>query len=147
MIARETTHLFKDQPTVAGLIGLSDTDMVLAAALSPPRHKRVFVTSGATSPRLPRQVPRYLFLACFGDNVQAAAGAEWAVKSLKARTAVVLYKQTSTYAKLLHRLFRDAVQATGRQGADGAALHARNDRARGEGTAEGRPGLFRRAAR
>jgi ABC-type branched-subunit amino acid transport system substrate-binding protein len=35
-------------------------------------------------------------LACFGDNVQAAAGAEWAVKALKTRNVVVLYKRASS---------------------------------------------------
>ena len=93
VIAREAARLFKQEPALAGLIGFSDTDMVLAAAPIAAKNKRVFLTSGATSPKLPREVARYLFLACFGDNVQAAAGAEWAVKTLKARSAVVLYKQ------------------------------------------------------
>ena len=106
VIAREAAGLFKQAPQVAGVFGFSDTDMVLAAAPVAARHKRVFITSGATSPRLPHAVPRYLFLACFGDNVQAAAGAEWAVTTLKAHTAVVLYKRTSTYAKLLHGYFQ-----------------------------------------
>jgi branched-chain amino acid transport system substrate-binding protein len=113
VIARETVKLFRQEPTVAGLIGFSDTDMVLAAAPIAAQHKRVFLTSGATSPQLPRQVPRYLFLACFGDNVQAAAGAEWAVKSLKAHTAVVLYKRTSSYAKLLHGYFQTRFKQLG----------------------------------
>ncbi len=130
-----------------GLIGFSDTDMVLAAASIAAKNKRVFLTSGATSPELPRQVPQYLFLACFGDNVQAAAGAEWAVKTLKARTAVVLYKQTSTYAKLLHGYFQTRFKQTGRESAGRAALYARNDQGRGERVAEGRHDLFRRAAR
>jgi branched-chain amino acid transport system substrate-binding protein len=95
VIAREAAKLIKQQPALSGLIGFSDTDMVLAAAPIAARDKRVFLTSGATSPELPRRVPRYLFLVCFGDNVQAAAGAEWAVKVLKTRNVVVLYKQTA----------------------------------------------------
>ena len=113
VIARETAKLFKQAPQVAGVFGFSDTDMVLAAAPVAAKHKRVFITSGATSPKLPHEVPRYLFLACFGDNVQAAAGAEWAVKTLKARTAVVLYKKTSTYAKLLHGYFQTRFKQLG----------------------------------
>jgi branched-chain amino acid transport system substrate-binding protein len=105
VIAQETAALLEQEPALAGLIGFSDTDMVLAAAPIAAKDKRVFLTSGATSPQLPRQVPRYLFLACFGDNVQAAAGAEWAVKMLKARSAVVLYKQDSSYARLLQGYF------------------------------------------
>lgn len=106
VIARKAASLFRREPAPVALIGFSDTDMVLAAAPIAAKYKRVFLTSGATSPELPRQVPRYLFLACFGDNVQAAVGAEWAVKALKARTAVVLYKQASSYARLLHRYFQ-----------------------------------------
>ena len=113
VIARETAKLFKQEPAIAGLIGFSDTDMVLAAASIAAKNKRVFLTSGATSPELPRQVPQYLFLACFGDNVQAAAGAEWAVKTLKARTAVVLYKQSSSYARLLHGYFETRFKQLG----------------------------------
>ena len=105
VIEQATRRLFTDQPQVAGLIGLSDTDMVLAAAPVAAEHQRIFLTSGATSPLLPRQVPGYLFLACFADNVQAAAGAEWAHARLKARTVAVLYKQSSSYAQLLHGYF------------------------------------------
>jgi branched-chain amino acid transport system substrate-binding protein len=113
VITREAARLFRQEPALAGLIGFSDTDMVLAAAPVAARHKRVFLTSGATSPRLPREVPKYLFLACFGDNVQAAAGAEWAVKTLKARNVVVLYKRTSSYAKLLHGYFQTRFKQLG----------------------------------
>jgi branched-chain amino acid transport system substrate-binding protein len=113
VIAREAKSLFNQESAIAGLIGLSDTDMVLAAARVAADQKHVFLTSGATSPKLPRQIPRYLFLACFGDNVQAAAGAEFAVKTLKAHTAVVLYKQTSTYAKLLHGYFQKRFKQLG----------------------------------
>ena len=113
VIARKTATLFKQQPAIAGLIGFSDTDMVLAAARLAAKNERVFVTSGATSPRLPQQVPRYLFLACFGDNVQAAAGAEWAVKTLKTRSAVVLYRRGSTYAQLLHGYFETRFKQLG----------------------------------
>ncbi len=113
VIARETAKLFKQETTIAGLIGFSDTDMVLAAASIAAKNKRVFLTSGATSPELPRQVPQYLFLACFGDNVQAAAGAEWAIKTLKARSVVVLYKQSSSYARLLHGYFETRFKQLG----------------------------------
>lgn len=106
VIAAEAAALFSEVPDIAGVIGFSDTDMVLAAAPIAAQHRRVFVTSGATSPELPEQIPDYLFLACFGDNVQAAAGAEWAYDQLKARMVAVLYKETSSYARLLHQYFQ-----------------------------------------
>jgi branched-chain amino acid transport system substrate-binding protein len=70
---------------VVAMLGFSDTDQVLAAAPIAAKSGVVFVTSGATSPKLPDQVPDYLYMACFGDNVQAAAGAEYGFNDLKAR--------------------------------------------------------------
>ncbi len=105
--------LFTEQPSVSALLGLSDTDMLLAAAPVAARHQRVFVTSGATSPKLPAEVPDYLFLACFGDNVQAAAGAEWAYRERGARTAIVLFNGAMSYAKLLHGYFETAFAGLG----------------------------------
>lgn len=106
MVIRQKVEAMLDQtPDLVALLGLSDTDMALAAAPAAKAAKRVFLTSGATSPRLPAQVPDYLFLACFGDNVQAAAAAEWAFDELSARTAVVLYDSLDTYTLLLHQYF------------------------------------------
>jgi branched-chain amino acid transport system substrate-binding protein len=104
-ITEVTRNLLEKDPTVVGLIGLSDTDMVLAAAPVAARYKKVFLNSGASSPRLPSQVPKYLFLACFGDNVQAAAGAEWAYQTLKAHSVAVIFNADTVYTQLLHGYF------------------------------------------
>jgi len=87
--------------------------VVLAAAPVAAGKGRVFLTSGATSPLLPREVPEYLFLACFGDNVQAAAGAEWAFGDLGARSAVVLYDDSMTYTRLLYHYFEERFRQLG----------------------------------
>jgi branched-chain amino acid transport system substrate-binding protein len=79
--------------------------MVLAAAPVAAAAERVFVTSGATSPLLPAQVQEWLFLACFGDNAQAAAAAEWIVETHGARTASIAYGTTDAYTRLLQRYF------------------------------------------
>jgi branched-chain amino acid transport system substrate-binding protein len=105
-VTAKTAALIDENPSVAALMGLSDTDMVLAAAPIAANHQRVFLTSGATSPRLPAQVPAYLFLACFGDNVQAAAAAEWTYRDLSARTVSVLYNSSKAYTRLLHGYFQ-----------------------------------------
>lgn len=105
LIAQEAERLTDRMPAVSGLMGFSDTDMVLAAAPIAGKKHRVFVTSGATSPLLPAEVPEYLFLACFGDNVQAAAGAEWAYDKRKARTVAVLFNETTSYTRLLRKYF------------------------------------------
>jgi branched-chain amino acid transport system substrate-binding protein len=95
------------------IIGLSDTDQVLAAAPIAARAGVPFVTSGATSPRLIRQIPDWLFLACFGDNAQAAAGAQYATEQLGARTATVIYDADTQYTRLLARYFERSFRAQG----------------------------------
>lgn len=112
-IRARTAELLEKAPSVVALMGLSDTDMVLAAAPLAAKSRRLFVTSGATSPRLPKQVPDYLFLACFGDNVQAAAAAEWAYESLSARSAVVLFNASMSYTRLLKDYFKSRFEQLG----------------------------------
>ncbi len=104
-VKKQTADLIKETPAATAIIGLSDTDMVLAAAPVAAESKKVFLTSGATSPRLPQQVPEYLFLACFGDNVQAAAAADWAYNDTSARTASMLFNSSQTYTRLLKGYF------------------------------------------
>lgn len=113
IIRQKVETILAQAPEVVAFLGLSDTDMALAAAPAAKAAKRVFLTSGATSPRLPAQVPDYLFLACFGDNVQAAAAAEWAFDSLLARTAVILYDSLDTYTILLHQYFASRFESLG----------------------------------
>jgi branched-chain amino acid transport system substrate-binding protein len=105
VVFQRAESLFKYYPTVTAVMGLSDTDMVKAAAPITAEHGVMFVTSGATSPKLPHEVPDYMYLAAFGDNVQAAAGAEFAYGTLNARKAVVLYREDMTYSQLLHQYF------------------------------------------
>jgi branched-chain amino acid transport system substrate-binding protein len=95
------------------LIGLSDTDQVLAAAPIAARAGIPFVTSGATSPLLPQQVPDWLFLACFGDNAQAAASAQYATDQLGARTAAILLDRDLDYTRLLAKYFGRSFRAQG----------------------------------
>jgi branched-chain amino acid transport system substrate-binding protein len=105
--------LLKTNQDVVALLGLSDTDMVLNTAPAAAAHGRVFLTSGATSPKLPGQVQQYLFLACFGDNVQAAGGAQWAHDVIGARRVAVLYDSSKSYPILLHNYFVDAFESLG----------------------------------
>lgn len=56
-LAKVTEALIAAHPETVAFIGLSDTDMLLAAAPPVIRSGRAFVTSGATSPELPAQVP------------------------------------------------------------------------------------------
>ena len=100
-------------PSIAAFIGLSDTDNVRTAATIAKRSNLVFLTSGATSPQLPAEFPGTVFLACFGDNVQAAAGAEWAYQTLGARKVHVYADMDLTYPRLLQGYFVDSFKALG----------------------------------
>ncbi len=106
VVRKRSAEMLDRFPNIAAMMGLSDSDMVLAAAPVAASRRRLFVTSGATSPKLPDEVPEYLFLACFGDNVQAAAGAEWAYQDRSARTVSVLFNGSNTYTRLLHHYFQ-----------------------------------------
>jgi branched-chain amino acid transport system substrate-binding protein len=100
---------------VCAIVGLSDTDQVLAAAPVAAGAGVPFVTSGATSPRLPQEISDWLFLACFGDNAQAAASAQYAMERLGASSAAVLYDKELDYSRLLSRYFERSLRAQGGQ--------------------------------
>lgn len=108
-------EVLEEAPATLAFLGLSDTDQVLAAAGAAANNHRVFVTSGATSPLLPGQIPDYLFLACFGDNVQAAAAAQYAHETLGKKTVSVVYDSTDTYTRLLQQYFIDSFEELGGQ--------------------------------
>jgi len=91
---------------ISAMMGLSDTDMVLAAAPVADGARIPFVTSGATSPRLAEEYEG-LFLACFGDNVQAAAGAEYAYNEMGLKTCSLLVDGDMEYARLLAGYFKE----------------------------------------
>jgi branched-chain amino acid transport system substrate-binding protein len=112
-VAAATSELIDAHPTVVAVLGLSDTDMVLASAPVAAGRQLLFMTAGATSPKLPAQVPEHLFLACFGDNLQAAAAAEFAYHDLAARTASIVHNSATTYTTLLQEYFRARFEKLG----------------------------------
>ena len=102
-----------ESPSLVAYLGLSDPTQVRAAAEVAKQSGHVFLTSGATSPKLTEAYPDILFLACFGDNVQAAAGAEWAYGKLGAKTVHILADMERTYPKLLQGYFAESFTAMG----------------------------------
>jgi branched-chain amino acid transport system substrate-binding protein len=114
LIAMETRKLVH-VPGLSAITGLSDTTMVLAAAPIAEKARMVFLTSGATSPRVPIEFPNYYFMACFGDNTQAAAGAEYATSALGARTVYLISDETMDYTVLLARYFAERYLQLGGQ--------------------------------
>lgn len=106
------SQLVNQDKVVAGL-GLCDSDYVLAIGPIFQKAGIAFVTPGATSPKLPEQIGNTLFLACFGDNVQAAAGAEFVQNQLKGKNIYLLRDNSSEYTTLLAKYFEEALTHSG----------------------------------
>lgn len=127
--ASSTAAMLDAHEAVLAVFGLSDTDMVLAAAPEAAKRGRVFLTTGATSPKLPAEVPEWLFLACFGDNVQAAAAAEFAHGTLGARSVAIVYNEAAAYTRLLQGYFRERFEGLGGTIADSRSYAATDGQA------------------
>ena len=97
-----------NQDHVPVAIGFTDSDSVLALGPIFQQSGIPFVTPGATSPKLPEQIGNEVFLACFGDNVQAAAGAEFVMKQLKGKNVYLLRDNSTEYTTLLAKYFDEA---------------------------------------
>jgi branched-chain amino acid transport system substrate-binding protein len=105
-VTAQTAKQFVEQDKVPLFIGYTDTDSVLAAGPTFQNAKIPFITVGATSPKIPSQVGDMMFLACFGDNVQAAAGAEFAADKF-GKNAYFLWDKGVEYTTLLGQYFKD----------------------------------------
>ncbi len=103
----------KDRVPVA--IGFTDSDSVLTLGPIFQQAGIPFVTPGATSPQLPGQVGDDVFLACFGDNVQAAAGAEFVIDKLGGKHVYLLRDSATHYTVLLARYFDESFTHDGGQ--------------------------------
>jgi branched-chain amino acid transport system substrate-binding protein len=96
-----------DSDKVVGAVGFADSDMALAFGPVAQKAGIPFITGG-TSPQLPNQIGNTVFLALFGDNVQAGAAAEYSLKTLKKSTAYLLIDKSAEYTNLLGKYFKDA---------------------------------------
>ncbi len=97
-----------NQDKVVVATGFTDSDSVLALGPIFQQAGVPFITPGATSPKLPEQIGSEIFLACFGDNVQAAAGAEFVLGKLKGKNVYLLRDNSTEYTTLLAKYFDEA---------------------------------------
>jgi branched-chain amino acid transport system substrate-binding protein len=109
-----------DVDKVVAICGLADSNYALAAGAIAQKNGVVFLTSGATLPSLPDQVGDHFYLVPFGDNIQAYAGAEFAAKDLKAKTAYMLTDKGMDYTMTLAKYFKE--RFTKINGADSVLL-------------------------
>ncbi len=96
------------QEGVVAMIGYGDTNFARIAGEIAQANKIPFITSGATHPLLPKWVGNYMFLAAFGDNAQAAAVAEYAVKKLGYKKVVVWVDVEMDFSRAVCTYFVDA---------------------------------------
>src|SRR5258707_457964 len=104
-VTAQTAKQFVEQDKVPLMIGYTDTDSVLASGPTFQNAKIPFITVGATSPKIPTQVGDMMFLACFGDNVQAAVGAEYSFSKF-GKNAYFLWDKGVEYTTLLGQYFK-----------------------------------------
>lgn len=111
-VTAQTAKQFIEQDHIQAMIGYTDTDSVLAAGPTIQAAGIPFITVGATSPKIPSQVGDQMFLAAFGDNVQAAAGAEFALKNF-GKSAYLLWDKGVEYTTLLGAYFKSRFTEAG----------------------------------
>ncbi len=111
-VTAQTAKEFVEQDKVQAFLGYTDTDSVLASAQTFQDAGIPYITVGATSPKIPSQIGDEVFLAAFGDNVQAAAGAEYAMQNF-GKTAYLLSDKGVEYTTLLGQYFKAAFEAAG----------------------------------
>ncbi len=104
-VTAQTAKQFVEQDKVPLFIGYTDTDSVLASGPTFQAAKIPFITVGATSPKIPTQIGDMMFLACFGDNVQAAVGAEYSYNTF-GHNAYFLWDKGIEYTTLLGAYFK-----------------------------------------
>jgi branched-chain amino acid transport system substrate-binding protein len=104
-VTAQTARQYVEEDKVQAMIGYTDTDSVLASGPIFQEAGIPFITVGGTSPLIPDQVGDMMFLAAFGDNVQAAAGAEYALDTF-GDSAYLLWDKGQTYTTLLAEYFK-----------------------------------------
>lgn len=97
---------------VAAVIGFSDTGGALACGPAVSVAGIPFISVGATAPKIPKKIGKTAFLACFGDNVQAAVGAQFGLDRF-GKTAYLIWDDSEKYTELLATYFRRAFSALG----------------------------------
>ena len=99
------TQRMVEEDGVVALAGLTDTSYMRAAGPVAQENQIPFLDVGGTAPII-TQIGDYIFMLPFGDNVQAAAAAEFA-KEQGWQTAALLVDEAMDYTKFLARYFKD----------------------------------------
>ncbi|AIE84113.1 ABC transporter substrate-binding protein [Fimbriimonas ginsengisoli] len=98
---------------IDAVAGLYDSDFALPVGRAAQRHRVPFVTSGATLPGLTKKIGDYAFMACYQDDQQAAAMADFARKVLGARDVGVSTDNRYDYPRAISSGFQREFRAMG----------------------------------
>ncbi|WP_105037030.1 ABC transporter substrate-binding protein [Cryobacterium aureum] len=106
------SELIENDGAVA-LGGTNDSTLALVAGPIAQAAGIPFVASGATLPTLPEQVGDSMFMACYGDDLQAEAIADYSTEELGAQTAWALVDQAYDFTTALNKFFQERFTASG----------------------------------
>ncbi len=122
-----TMHDTKSDPAVArevgfaarharvdAMAGLADNDQFLALARAAAGSSIPIISAGATDPRIPDTIRTPIFMACFTDNVQAAAMIQFGMQKFGAR-CILIFDAESDFTLGLATYAQDAIVARGGQ--------------------------------
>lgn len=100
------SQILAGQDGMTAVVGLNDTDYVMAAAPAVTARNIVFITAGATMQNLPYMYGKNFFMAAFGDNMQARAVAKFAKRRLKTDKCFVGTDISNEFTKTLSKYFK-----------------------------------------
>lgn len=101
-----------EEDGVVAAVGFTDSDSALAFGPVFQEAGLPFITAGATSPKLPDQIGEMMFMACFGDNTQAAVAAEYGYANF-GDTAYLLVNEGAEFTRLLAAYFTNRFEELG----------------------------------
>lgn len=111
-VTAQIARQFIEEDQVVAAIGFNDSDSALAFGPVFQEAGLPYITAGATSPKLPDQIGDFMFMACFGDNTQAAVAAEYAYENF-GDTAYLLLNEGSEFTRLLAGYFKARFEELG----------------------------------
>lgn len=106
------------QDGVVAVSGTFSSSNAIAAASVAEAAKVPYLVSGATNPKVTvnektGKVNDYVFRVCFIDPFQGTVAANFVLKNLNLKNAVILVDNSSDYSKGLAEFFRDAMTKNG----------------------------------
>ena len=101
-----------NQDQVRALIGEVASSNSIAAAPNAQKAKVPMISPSSTNPKV-TQISDYIFRVCFIDPFQGEVMAKFAINSLKAKKAAILFDSNSDYSKGLIQFFKAAFTKLG----------------------------------